>query len=262
MILDKLERKYGRYVPENITNILLAGQVIGFVLTYTSPEFASYFYLTGAQLLQGEAWRVLFLLFTPVSTSPLFAIFALYFLYIFGRQLESQWGSFRYLVYILISYLAITLFALLFPQILASNMFLYTSLFLAYAYLFPETPVLLFFILPIKVKWLGYFTWFSLIMSFLSGPLEIKTLILFSNINFFIFFGSDLKYSLRSILGGSIKGALGPIKKKNPQHVCAICGDNEIDNPDMEIRYCSQCVPTTCYCGKHVFNHQHKRVVN
>ena len=262
-ILDTLERKYGKYVPENLTKILLIGQGVSFVLTYIHPEYQTYVYLSGYQLFRGEIWRLVTFLFAPVSGSLLWFLIALYFFYLFGTALENRWGSFRFLVYIAISYIATILFALLFPDTPVSNVYLYTSLFVAFTHLYPDFQVLLFFIIPVRVKWLGYFAWFGLASAFLFGTLAAKVLIALSVSNYFLFFGNEIRYFLQSFYRGSSlprKGRM--LSKGKPMHMCAVCGANEIDNPDMEIRYCNTCSPATCYCGEHIKNHQHKRLVN
>src|SRR5258706_996617 len=95
-LLETLDRKYGRYVPNNITKILLIGQALSFVLTYIHPEYFSYLYLSGRQLFRGEIWRLVSFLFAPISQGLLFFLLALYFFYLFGTALENRWGSFRY----------------------------------------------------------------------------------------------------------------------------------------------------------------------
>lgn len=260
--IDKLERKFGRYIPEGITKVLLAGQVVSFILIYARPDFAPYFYLTARQVLSGEIWRLAVVLFTPLSGSLLFVALAWYFFYFFSTMLENHWGSFRYLLYVLISYIATIIFALLFPDAIITNLYIYTGLFLAYTHVFPDMQVLLFFILPIKVKWLGYFAWASLLASFLLGPLELKTQIALSVSNFLLFFYADILPGIRSVFGGTTSRKKTSLIKEKPLHVCSVCGQNEIDNPYMEIRYCNKCNPMTCYCGDHIAKHQHKRLVN
>lgn len=260
--VDKLDRKYGRYVPENLTKILLIGQIAGFLLIYVRPDYLAYFSLTGKQLLAGEVWRLITFLFAPVSLSLLFLFLALYFYYILGVALESRWGSFRYLFYIAVSYLATIVFALLFPVTPVTNIYLFTSLFLAFTHIYPEFQVLLFFIIPMKVKWLGYLAWFGILLAFLSGTVPAKIFIIFSLSNYFFFFWKDLWYSVRSFNRNGYTSPKQVLIKEKPLHVCAVCGVNEQTDRNMEIRYCSQCVPTTCYCGEHISRHQHKRVVN
>lgn len=260
--MDKLERRFGRYVPENITMILLVGQVLAYVLVYTNPTFYSYFLLIGERIYMGEVWRLVTFLFGPVSESLLFVIFAWYFFYMLGTALESRWGSFRYLVFLSIAYIGNVIFALIFPSVVVRNSYMYTSLFLTFAHLYPNFQLLLFFIIPIKVKWLGLVAWIGLLLSFLTGSIPMKILIFISVLNYFIFFYKDilltLKIIIRGLSGSNQKGL--PIGK--PLHVCAVCGKNEKSNPDMEIRYCNTCFPETCYCGEHIRDHQHKKAVN
>ncbi len=261
-ILSTLERKFGKYFPENPTKILLIGQVLSYVMVYSRPDLASYFHLTGAELLHGQVWRLFTILFAPVSSSLIFVIFAWYFFYLFATALENEWGAFRYIIYISIAYLGTIVAALLFPDIQVSNAFIYVSLFLAFTYLYPEFQLLLFFIIPVRVKWLGYLLWLGLIASFIFGTLETKVLTLLSISNFFLFFHDDLRYTARTVYRGSASKSKIKLHKAIPFHVCGVCGKNEIDNPDMDIRYCNECTPTTCYCREHIGNHQHKRVVN
>jgi membrane associated rhomboid family serine protease len=257
-----LERKVGKYIPQNLTIILLVGQVLSYVLTFTNPQYFQYFPLSGKQLINGELWRIITFAIAPVSESLIFVIFAWYFFYMFGTALENKWGSFRYLVYIALSYILTIIFALIFPEAIVTNTYLYASLFLAFVQIYPNFQLLLFFIIPVKVKWLGYLTWFGLISTFLVGELTLKVLIVLSVSNFILFFWKDLFYSLKVIKKGGSKNLKNVFHEGKPLHICAICAKNEVTNPDMEIRYCSQCFPTSCYCGEHIKNHQHKRAVN
>lgn len=260
--IDKLEKRFGRYIPENITLILLVGQVLSYVLVYSSPRLFPFFLLSGESLLKGEIWRLATYLFGPVSESLLFVIFAWYFFYMLGTALESRWGSFRYLLFLAIAYIGNIIISLLFPFQVIRNSYLYTSLFLAFAHLYPNFQLLLFFIIPVKVKWLGYIAWFGLIASFIFGDISEKAVIFSSVLNFLLFFSSDLIYASRVITKGLFGKTGGKIHKGKPLHVCAACGKNELDNPDMDIRYCNSCFPDTCYCGEHIKSHQHKRAVN
>ncbi len=260
--LRKLERKIDRSIPQQITNILLVGQVFSYVLVYKQPGFAQYFYFNGFLLTHGQWWRLGTFLFAPVADSLLFAALAYYFFYMLGNALERQWGSYTYLKYIALSYLGCVIYALLFPDQYVSNIYLYTSLFLAFAFLNPNFRVLLFFILPIKMKWLGIIAWAGLLLAFITSPFPNQILLALSLSNFVIFFYRDLTFLHATSMRKSIQNSKTKFTKAVPNHICAICGQNEIDNPDMEIRYCSRCNPTTCYCGTHIGKHQHKRMIN
>lgn len=261
-ILSILERKLGRYIPENITKYLLIGQVLSFLLVYARPVYQSYFSFSGALLFKGELWRLFTILVAPVSESIIFVVLVWYFFYLIGTALELQWGSFRYVVYIALCYLFVVLFSLFFPSISIPGGFFFLSLFLAFAHLNPNFRLLLFFIIPIKIKWMAYLIWASLIVTVFLSALPLKVLTLLYVSNFLLFFYSDILYSLKTGFKGASSRPKQVLHKEKPHHICAVCGKNERDNPDMEIRYCSSCFPQTCYCGEHANNHQHKRAVN
>ncbi len=72
------------------------------------------------------------------------------------------------------------------------NVSLNTTLFLAFATLFPDFELLLFFFLPIKVKYLAWFVWFSVGVSFFVGSMGTRMEIAASLSNYILFFGPDL----------------------------------------------------------------------
>ena len=141
-LISRLESKFGRYAPPNITLVLVAGQVICYLVSYLTPADGRGGLLQSIQLVpnqvaSGEVWRVATYLFEPPSTNPLFAFFFWYLFYLFGTTLESTWNTFRYNVYLLIGYLASLLFTFVGWWLFdaggrpAPNTFLYGSVFLA-----------------------------------------------------------------------------------------------------------------------------------
>ena len=72
----------------------------------------------------------------------------------------------------------------------ASGIFL--SLFFAYAWMWPEQQVLLFFILPIKMKWMGIAAAAMWVLEFLTGNFASKVSLLFGIAGFLAFFGGEM----------------------------------------------------------------------
>jgi hypothetical protein len=149
------------------------------------------FALMPANVLQGEVWRLITFLFLPPGTSPILIVFTLYFYYLVGSSLENQWGSFRFNLYYLIGVLS-TIAASFIGFVPVSAVHLNLSLFLAFAYLFPHYEVLIFFILPIKVRYIAWFNWALILFSIVFSPLPWKVSAAASVVNYFVFFGSDL----------------------------------------------------------------------
>ena len=256
--IDKLEKKLGWIAIPNLTYYLIAGQVIGFILVSISPKSAELLSFNGAQILKGEWWRAITYLMEPLTTNVLFLAFAMYLYYLYGLVLERHWGTFRYTVFTLISIISTLIFSMVFPFVTITNSHLYTTLFLAFAFLFPDFTLMIFFVLPVKVKWIAAVTWIITGASFVMGSTGEKILILFSLANFLFFFGDELLIIFRNIFQKQSSGVRSVVIKKKPNHVCVVCKKNEIDNPDMGIRYCNECIPESCYCEEHVQNHPHK----
>jgi len=121
----------------------------------------------------------------------LWLFFAIYFYYIMATGLENEWGSFKFNLYYLLGMIGTTIAAFFIP-LPATASFINLSIFLAFAYLYPDYQIYLFFIIPIKIKYLGYISWILIIYELLTVPLIMKFYIIIPILNFFIFFGKDI----------------------------------------------------------------------
>lgn len=260
--LDSLEHKYGKHIPENLTYYLLIGQIVSYLLVYTFPHYRMMFPLIGALVYAGEWWRLILFVFTPTSDSLIWVAFTWYMFYFFGTGLEQRWGSFRYLVYLAIAYLGLILCAVLFPEQTITGGSLFISVFLAFAFLYPDLKLMIFFILPIKVKWLGILGWIGICSTIFLGPVPIKVVTLVSVSNFLLFFRQELFGMVRAIQPQlkPLRNTLTVREEKGAKNVCAVCKKYEMDYLDMDFRYCTDCNPITCYCADHLENHRHKKI--
>ena len=255
-LIDKLEKKFGGLGIPNLTLILILGRVtlyISEMAGYTKFEDS---YLVGDFVLKGELWRVLTFLFLPSSRSLLFEFIALYFLYFIGTSLEGTFGVFKYNLYLFISYIATVLVSFIFPFTAISSSMILLTLFFAFAYLYPDFEVLIFFILPVKVKWLALISVLPYLFLFLVSDTPQKCVILASFSNFVFFFARDIYQSLRyreKKFKKSIKKAEPALVKK-----CYVCGIDEVSHPDEDFRFCPKCSGQKCYCKNHIFSHEHK----
>lgn len=256
--LDRLDRRYGHLGLPNVTLYLVIGQAMFFVLGFGNPAILERLVLVPSRVMEGEIWRLFLFLFMPPARHPLWLIIALYLFYLFGTSLEGHWGAFRYNMYLLIAYLATVGSAFLVPGATATNLYISTSVFLAFAYLYPDFELLLFFILPVKVKWLAAITWGFLIFQFLtSAGWAERFLIQASVLNFFVFFGKDITQKMKAGFRRTRARQQSIAEQAKPFHVCAVCGVTDKDNPDMEFRYCASCTGSKCYCMDHIFTHEH-----
>ena len=143
-LLDKLQRRFGRFGVPHVTEALIAGQVLVYVVFQTRPTVVADIALVPRQALDGQAWRLLSFVFEPPFTNLLFALFAWYLFYLMGTVLENTWGALRYNLFLLVGWLATVAASFLQLDQPASVRFLGGSVFLAFAYLYPNFELLLF----------------------------------------------------------------------------------------------------------------------
>ena len=197
--LNKLERKYGRFGIPNLTNILVAGQILVFAIElFIDRTITAWVGLNRFFLLQGQIWRAITFVFIPFSGgSILSVVLGIYFTWFVGTALEKEWGDFRYTLYFLLGMVG-TVLACLLTGVTASTYCLSLSLLLAFAMLYPEVQLLLFFVIPIRVKYFGFFAAALWGFSFLSAPLAGKLSYLLSMLNVWAFFGPMAYRSVRA----------------------------------------------------------------
>ena len=189
--IDRLERKFGRYYISHlmyfITGIMLAIYVSDLLL---GGRVSPMLYFHRGLIAQGQVWRALTFIFLPPTSSPVWLLVSLYFYCIMGNALESAWGSFRFNLFYLCGIVGAILAGLVTG--LAVNSYLNLSLFLAFAALYPDHQLLLFFFLPIKVKWLALADAAYFLYMFVMGGWTARAAILFSLLNIWLVFGGGL----------------------------------------------------------------------
>lgn len=188
--LNKLERKFGRYAISNLMYYIIGITMAVYIIQYILNISLSYYLAFIPHfIMQGQFWRVITFIFIPPSSSIITIAFVMYFYYMMGSTLESEWGTFKFNIYYLFGMVGTIIAAFITGA--GTSVYLNMSLFLAFAYLFPNIEILLFFILPIKVKWIAYLDWAYFVFSLIFGTMSTKVAAIASLINFFIFFGGD-----------------------------------------------------------------------
>ena len=190
--LYKMERRFGRYGIPNLAKYLALGQLVVWVIVmFIYGDLLGLITLSRSGLMHGQIWRLVTFVFVPPLTfNPLYLVLDLYFLYFVGTSLENSWGSFRFTLYYLIGMVGAIVSCLLLGTYSSSTL-LY-SLFFAFACLYPDVEVLLFFILPIKVKWMGIAAAALYLWDFLWAGMWYKLGMVLGLVNFFLFFGPTL----------------------------------------------------------------------
>lgn len=256
-MLERLERRLGRFAIPNLTVYLVAGQAFFALVLAARPELLEAMLLIPQRVLAGEPWRLVSFLLVPPTRSLIFLVIALYLFWMMGGALERAWGSFRYNVYLLVGTLATVAAAFVTPEAPATNAYLGASVFLAFAALYPEFEFLLMFVLPVKVKWLALVTWILYGHQFLQGGLGIRLAIVASVSNFLLFFAPALVRRLRARVRRRAFEAKAAVEPGQAFHRCAKCGVTDVSHPQMEFRYCPHCAGSPGYCAEHIDDHDH-----
>ena len=258
---DKLERVLGRYAIQNLSIYIVIGQVFVLLGAMFHLLDLTHFILVPAFVRQGQWWRLLtfpFFLAPPSGVvGPVFTAFALYMFYLMGSALEAYWGAFRYNLFLFLGYVMTVGAAFITPGSAATNLFLGTTVFLAFAYLNPDFEFIIFFILPVKVKWLALLTWVIYGVQFFLGSWPVRLQILASVGNFLLFFSGDLIGGVRRGQRVVTRRARDYAEAGEPRHRCHTCGKTDLTHPDLDFRYCSKCEGDQCYCPEHMQNHVH-----
>lgn len=258
--LAALERRFGRHLPGNLTYWLVGLMGVTFVMELLHPGFREVLMLDPEKILSGQVWRLFTYLIVPPSTSPIFVIFALWWLYRMGTTLESEWGAAKYLVWWLVGMLCTTVFAFAL-HLPADNSYLLMALFLAYATLYPEERLMVFFIIPVAIKWLALLDAAGLLYFAGTLPGAQKVLPLVAVGNYLLFFTPTLAGLLRGFVKRGARTSAGKAFRTSASpsrgvRRCAVCGVTDED-PKVDIRVCScdKCGRPTEYCLPHARNH-------
>jgi ribosomal protein L37AE/L43A len=257
--LTQAERKLGRFAIHNLTLYLVGGQGTVLLMSMAVPGFVSSILLQPYAVLSGQWWRLLTFCITPPGGNPILAVFALYLLYFMGNSLEAQWGAFRYNLYLLLGFAMTIAAAFLFPYSVATNLYITGSIFLAFARLYPDFEILLFFVLPVKVKWLALITWIGYGFAFVFGDWAGRLLVVAAVANFLLFFGAEILHSVRYGHRRMQHQAKAVAARARATHACASCGVTDKTQPNMDFRYCTKCDPPVEYCAEHLGTHEHRR---
>lgn len=269
-LLDSLERRFGRFAISHLTQLFCAIWVITWCAIYfhsNGQGLLEGLSLSPSHVLSGEWWRIFTFMVIPPAFFPLWLIIALMVFMLIGRSLEEHWGTFRYNLYILCGWFGSVLgsfFAFIGPVegaylIVMPNSFVFQTVFLAFATLFPNFIFHLYFVLPVKVKWLALIVCGLLIYQFFAGDWGIRGMLVLVMANYFMFFGAHL-YRLVRGRQRRLQQHVADIREaRTAFHTCAECGVTELDDPERTFRVCNECDPPLEYCDLHLKNHEHRR---
>ena len=288
--MNEMERKYGKFAINNLTLYIIGLYVIGYVFqllsSFTGLNIVPFLTLNPHLILHGQVWRLVSWVLIPPQALSIWLLITLYLYYYIGTTMERTIGTFRYNVFIFggilfmiiaafVSYVVSYLQYGSNPEYLAlymasvssffSTYYLQQAVFLSFALSYPDLQLLLLFIIPVKVKYLGIF--YAAFLAFeavyngiILGLYPILFAIISQFINLFIFYLQTGKLSHlrpKEVKRRQQYHNARMTPKGITRHKCAVCGRTEEDNPNLEFRFCSKCNGNYEYCQDHLFTHQH-----
>jgi len=247
-ILNSLERKFGRFTFPHLLPVLLAGQVLVYLFQLSGQIPGDALYLKGELLLQGkQLYRMLTFMVDPMTLSPIWFLIGLSVTWLIGNALQNEWGEFRFNLYLFVGWAGTVLVSLVLPDWNIANLYIFSSLTLAFARLYPNFQFLLFFIIPVKVKYLAYLTWAFYLLLILASPGERLMVLSGAVLPYGLFFGKDILMDIRGRQRSSAFRKKAHISENKPFHVCSRCGITDLENPELEFRYLGdECVCEIC----------------
>ena len=253
-LLDKLERRIGFIAIPGLIRAIVTLNALVFVLVLLNPGFEAYLSLDPARIMSGEVWRLVTYIFVPRIQHFLWVVVALWFLWFIGDGVERAWGPFRLTLFYLVGMIGTTIAAFFFGSNF-SNAMLNASLFFAFAWFYPEETIYIFFILPMKIKWLAWIGAAFLLFGFIVGTNGYRMALLAAFSNYFIFFGPELFRQARHRQDVASRRKRFEVQTRSaaePLHKCATCGATELSDPNLEFRvsrdgeeYCVPHLPST-----------------
>lgn len=270
--VERFCARHPRFGIPNLMKYIAIGNVVFWLLGLVNPTLLSYMTFSVYDILHGQVWRLVSFLLYPPSSGWL-ALIACYFYYWIGSSLEQTWGTGQFTIYffsgaLLSALYAFVLYFLFHWNVQITGTYIYLAMFFAFAVFYPDMQVLLFFIIPVKIKWLAWVDAALFVLSVITTRFPLNLLPVVATLNFLIFCGGELlrrfrrsPAAARSRSAVNFRRESARIRREQAsqlyKHKCAVCGRTDTDYPDLQFRYCSRCAGYHCFCEDHINNHIH-----
>ncbi|MFK5924491.1 MAG: rhomboid family intramembrane serine protease [Verrucomicrobiota bacterium] len=242
-LVDNIERKFGHLAIPSLLHWLAGFQFLVFVLAKLDPNYMNLLTFDRDLILEGQVWRLFSYVFFPRTTSFIWILFAVLFLWFISNGLESAWGSFRVNLYLYGCLFCLTAIGLIFPSASGAgallSMLVYSNLFFAFASIYPNQEILLMLIIPIKIKYLAWVGAGILLLIALASPL-IGLFLLAGLLPYLVVFGPNFIRDMKQRGKAANRKSKFIADTRAPAgeafHSCTSCGIDDIADPTLEFR--------------------------
>ena len=256
--LDRLELRVGWLAFPGFLRYYALFHVLVFVLQFVQPDIRQLFEFDRTKILSGEVWRVVTMFFaqsqfgSPGLMSIIWLFFAVSIVFMISDGIEEAWGGFKASMFYYTGILLVMIMNFIYPVgIPASGVVLYGSSFIAFATLYPRKEIMLFFIIPVQMRFLGMFAGLMVILNAVALPILIP-FYLVAYANYFVWAGIPaLRGTIQRIESGQRKKRFsGPEDDEAMAfHTCVVCHRTEVSNPELEFRIAADGKE---YCNEHL----------
>ena len=266
--VEKFSNEHPRFGIPGLMKYVAIANIVFWLVGMVNPVLANYLVFSPYHILHGQVWRLVTFALMPAGSGVLTFI-AVYFYYWIGSTLEQYWGTPQFNIYFFSGIILTVLYGFIIYFTTGINIgvtaeYVYLSMFFSFAALFPDMQVLLFFIIPVKMKWLALVDAIFFVLSVVTSSFPVNLLPVVAILNFFIFCGGDLLRAIpRRPSANTVNFRRESQRIRREQsaklynHKCAVCGRTDTDHPELEFRYCSRCAGYHCFCQDHINNHIH-----
>lgn len=260
--LDSLEKRFGHLAIPNVVMILIVAQLVMLAAILVGRvEFISLILFPKA-VMDGEWWRLFSFTIAPPSipVSMLQGVFLAFYWYIFwmmSSALEQTWGVFRFNLFLFVGFIFSIIGAFIGQfispgaLIFVSPYFLYLSVFFAFATLNPDIKFLIFFVIPMKVKWMAWFVAGLTVISFIgAGSMGERLAIVAPVLNYLLFFRDAMTQAIQNRKRRAEFDKERRVLADQPLHTCEMCGASDRTHPERHYRYKMVDGDAICVCSE------------
>ncbi|MDX1679664.1 MAG: hypothetical protein R3242_02935 [Akkermansiaceae bacterium] len=262
--MNRLERRCGWLAFPGFLRFYAILHALVFMLQIVRPDIGLILEFNRELIFEGEVWRLVTFLFASSAfrgagfLAIIFFFFMVLIAFMISDALEGAWGVFRTSLFYYTGILGLLVGNFLSPTVMVgSGLMLYLSSFLAFATLFPRVEFLIFFILPVQVRWLAWILGISLILGVIGSLIEQKYM---DALFIFLAFANYLLWAALPALRGRATVVKAAKRRRQFEtakepgtaafHECAECGRTDVSDPKLEFRisadgkeYCLEHLP-------------------
>ncbi len=173
----------------NLAPLICAMAVLAFIAQMSGSIPLERFVFHPVLVLQGEWWRLFSFPVSQGLTNPLWLLMYVFYIYFVIQSLESHWGPGPTTIYLLLGYLFALAGSFITLKPVEIWYYILENISLAFGTLFPNFELMIYFVLPVKAKWLAMFAGALIAFKFFMGSNDTRIIIFFSLLPYLIFFG-------------------------------------------------------------------------